>query len=109
MVGCCEWFVLPFCCHSRGLTLLLTDDGKEEQALGAYWVTDGIDRCLVGFLPRHCLRHKEDFHGKLGQVVEMLKTSESPTQRHRSHQNYGVCRLALIDSVRVERVENPNK
>ena len=27
--------------------------GKEETALGVYWVTDGVDHCHVGFLPRH--------------------------------------------------------
>ena len=28
-------------------------DGKEEMAIAVYWVTDGIDRCLVWFLPCH--------------------------------------------------------
>ena len=28
---------------------LLGDQGKEETTIAAYWVTDGIDRCRVGF------------------------------------------------------------
>jgi hypothetical protein len=28
-------------------------DGKEEMAIAAVWVTDGINCCRVGFLKRH--------------------------------------------------------
>jgi hypothetical protein len=27
--------------------------GREEPAIVVYWVTDGIDACRIGFLPRH--------------------------------------------------------
>ena len=54
---------------------LLGDQGKEETAIAAYWVTDGIDRCRVGFLPRDCVKHKLDFDGKLAQVTELLYKS----------------------------------
>ena len=45
----------------------LSGIGQEESAIGAFWVTDGIDRCLVGFLPRHCLAHKGDFDANISQ------------------------------------------
>jgi hypothetical protein len=32
-------------------------DGKEESAVAVFVVSDGIDRCRVGFLPRHLLKH----------------------------------------------------
>lgn len=80
------------------LFLLSTDDGKEETAIGAYWVTDGIDRCLVGFLPRHCIPHKEDFDGQLVQVVDLLWKSDNATERRRSHHNKGCCKAAIISS-----------
>ena len=64
---------------------IVNDAGKEEPAVGVYWVTDGVDRCLVGFLPRHCIFHRKDFDGKLAQVVEFLGSSESPSARQRSH------------------------
>ncbi len=28
-------------------------EGREETAITAYWVTNGVDPCHVGFLPRH--------------------------------------------------------
>ena len=42
---------------------LLNDKNKEETAITAYWVTDGVDRCQVGFLPRFCIKHKSDLTG----------------------------------------------
>ena len=33
--------------------------GKEEIALVVYWVTDGVDCCHGGFLPRHMVKYKE--------------------------------------------------
>ena len=50
---------------------------KEETAIVAYWVTDEVDRCRVGFLPRFCIKHKSDFDMKLAQITELL--SKSPT------------------------------
>jgi hypothetical protein len=32
-------------------------EGKEETAIATIWVTDGIDHCHVGFVPRHMVRH----------------------------------------------------
>ena len=32
-------------------------EGKEEMAIAAIWVNDGIDRCRIGFLPRHMVKH----------------------------------------------------
>ena len=68
-------------------------------AIAAFWVTDGIDRYLVGFMPRHYIPHKKAYDGKLAQVVELLGASDSPTQRRRSKKNHGMCRLALIKAV----------
>ena len=31
--------------------------GIEETAIAANWVSDGIDRCRVGFLQRHLIKH----------------------------------------------------
>ena len=33
--------------------------GNEQTALAVYWVTDGVDQCRVGFLPKHLLKHHE--------------------------------------------------
>ena len=44
-------------------------DGQEETAIACYWVTDGIDRCRVGFLKRHMVKHAGRFNGALVQVT----------------------------------------
>jgi len=44
-------------------------EGKEEMAIAAIWVTDGIDRCRVGFVPRHMVRHTARYDGVLAQVA----------------------------------------
>lgn len=73
---------------------------KEETALSVYWVTDGVDRCKVGFLPRHLVKHKQDYDGKIAQIVEFLETSESPSDRAKSKRNMGVAVAALLEGGR---------
>lgn len=72
--------------------------GKEETALAVYWVTDGVDRCKVGFLPRHLIKHKCEYDGKTAQIVDFLETSESPSDRSKSHRNMGIAIAALLES-----------
>ena len=79
--------------------LILPDFGAEETAVAAYWVTDGIDRCRVGFLPRHMIRRAHVYDGKLVQVVAMLAESENPHQRQYSRHNLGACKAVMIDTV----------
>ena len=70
--------------------------GKEESAIAAYWVTDGIDTCRVGFLPKHCVRHWTLYEGRLAQVTEMYKDNTSPHKRKQDYKNMGCCMAALI-------------
>ena len=76
---------------------IINDEGREKGVITAYWVTDGVDRCRVGFLPRHSICHALDFDGRLVQVVDMFDNAESPAKRRCSHRNRGVCQAALID------------
>ena len=72
--------------------------GKEETALAVYWVTDGEDRCHVGFLRRHMVRHKKKYNGRIAQIVEIFSDkSESPSDRQKFHRNKGCCRAVLLD------------
>ena len=50
---------------------VVNDEGEEEAAIAAHWVTDGVDRCRVGFLDQHCIRHYKRYKGKLAQVVSI--------------------------------------
>jgi hypothetical protein len=76
----------------------MTEDGGEERAIGVFWVTDGIDRCLVGFLPRNCVRNRASYNGRVAQIVEFLNNSEEPADRQRSKEMQGACRAAFLQN-----------
>jgi hypothetical protein len=78
-------------------------DGREESAIAAFHVSDGIDRCRVGFLKRHLLKHWKQYDGVLAQVIEIFSTdSESPTKRSKHHHNKGCCVAAIISELKEE-------
>jgi hypothetical protein len=64
---CCG-LVLELDMVVRFRAIQIAVEGKEESAIAVYWVTDGIDRCLVAFLRRHLVKSKEEYDGKLAQV-----------------------------------------
>jgi hypothetical protein len=71
--------------------------GREETAIAAYHVSDGIDQCLVGFLQRHFVAHAKTFDGVLAQVTEVYSAgSDSPIKRKKWRHNMGCCLAALI-------------
>ena len=47
-------------------------DGHKETAIACIWVTNGIDRCCVGFLKCHMLKHAWRFNGALAQVTKVF-------------------------------------
>jgi hypothetical protein len=76
---------------------IVADDGHEETAVAAYWVSDGVDLCRVGFLPRQFIKHADKFNGKLAQITEFLAMSDSPSCRRLCCHHYrGMCRAAII-------------
>jgi hypothetical protein len=75
---------------------IVADDGHEETAVAAYWVSDGVDLCRVGFLPRQFIKHADKFDGKLAQITKFLAMSESPSCCRLSHRYRGMCRAAII-------------
>ena len=87
--------------------------GKEETAVAAYWITDGVERCKVGFLPRYLLKKKDQYDGKIAQVTEFLEDSTFPHERARSHRGKGICRACLVEMVKTpprkrRRLETPD-
>ena len=48
----------------------------EETVLVVYWVTDGVDRCQIGFTSQHLVKHEDNFDGALAQkrryIVQMI-------------------------------------
>jgi len=77
-------------------------EGKEEMAIAAIWVTDGIDRCRIGFVPRHMVPHAARYDGALAQVTHVF--SDNPeicdtTERRMFFKNKGYGRAAIISTL----------
>jgi hypothetical protein len=83
--------------HTNVFVVLL-DKNYEETAIAAYWITDGVDRCRMGFLPRHCIPRASFFDGHIVQVVALLAQSENSSERQHSRKNRGVAYASIIDS-----------
>ena len=48
-------------------------EGEIETAVSVYWVTDSVERCRVGFLPRFMVvKHANKVNGLLAQVTEVF-------------------------------------
>ena len=74
-------------------------NGREQSAVGVYWVSDGVDRCLVGFLHRHQVKHLNKLEGALCQVTEVYsENSDSPTKWHKHKKNFGCAIAAIVSS-----------
>ena len=75
-------------------------DGKEETVIACYWVTNGIERCCVGFLKRHMVKHAWRFDGALVQVTKVFSTDPCHcdlVERKMYHHDHG-CTLGTIVS-----------
>jgi hypothetical protein len=81
-------------------------NGEEESAIAVYLLSDGIDRCRVGSLPRHLLKHWKRYDGVLARIVDVYsKDSASPTNRRKFHHNKGCCVAAIISSLSDDSVK----
>ncbi len=76
-------------------------DGREETAIAAVWVTDGIHRCRVGFLKRHMVCHAVRYDGALAQVTCVLSGSCDSAERCMNHHNGGGCLATIISCLPV--------
>ena len=89
-------------------------EGMEETAIACIWVTDGVDRCRVGFLMRHMVAHAMRYDGALAQVTRVYSgdSAECNTaERRMFHAKRGCCDATIISCLPVadkkdrERVE----
>ena len=84
--------------------LLMKGKKLEETAVTVNWVTDVVDRCHVGFLPRAYALEEAIYNGVLCQVMEVFsKKDPSCAIREKWHKNKGFAR-AMVISVLNERV-----
>ena len=82
--------------------LQLMVEGKEETIIAAIWVTDGVDCCRCGFVPRHMVKHAARYDRALAQVTRVL--SDDPetcnsAERRMFHKNKGFCLAAIISTL----------
>ena len=73
---------------------------KEETALTVNWVSDGIERCRVGFLPKAYVPHAKLWDGVLCQVV-FVGSADDPSSvvRRKCHHYCGYARVAVISAL----------
>ena len=86
--------------HLRKIQLMV--EGKEETAIVAIWVMDGIDRCRVGFVPRHLVRHAAQYNGALAQVPRVFSSDPDTcdsTERRLFFKNKGYCHATIISNL----------
>jgi hypothetical protein len=72
---------------------------KEKTAITVNWVSDGIDRCHVGFLLRTFVVQGSVWDGVLCQVVEVFqKDDPSKLCRAKWHENKRFVHVAVIST-----------
>ena len=70
-------------------------NGHEQSVVGVYWVSDGVDRCLVGYLHRHQVKHLNKLEGALCQVTEVYSDN---SDSHKHKKNFGRTIAAIVSS-----------
>ena len=72
---------------------------QEPSAIAAFWVSDGIDRCRVGYLPKAYVKNWKQYDGALVQVIEVYSAdSDSLTKHQKFHRNHGLAVAVIISS-----------
>ena len=74
-------------------------EGRIEVVISVFWVTDSIERCRVGFLPRFLVPLADDLNGLLAQVSEVYDESHSSSAiRKKVHHNHGYCEVTILSN-----------
>jgi hypothetical protein len=83
----------------RLLKVQVLVDGCEETTIACIWVMDGVDRCCVGFLMRHMVKHAARYDRALVQVTRVFSGDEkecSREERQMYHAKRGFCYVTII-------------
>jgi hypothetical protein len=98
--GTCVKMTMLLMSHFSIVAHFLTfSSGANQHAtvLGAYWVTEGADRCLVGRVSDEFKDFFNQLEGRIAQVVEIYSRSASPKKMRYSTLHDGVCHAILVD------------
>ena len=83
--------------HLRKVQVLI--DQQEQSAIAAFWVSDGVDRCRIGYLPKVYVKNWKQYDGTLVQAVEVYSgDSDSSTKLQKFHRNHGLALGVIISS-----------
>ena len=86
---------------------LCKGEADKTAGIGVFHVTGGMDACCVGFHRRHMLCYKDEYDGRLAQIIKVFnEKSKSPSDRAKHYWNKGCCRAVLIEA---EYRESPVK
>ncbi len=77
-------------------TVQLVVGGKEEKAIEVVWVTEGMDRCRVGFLPCHMVRHATCYNEALAQVTRIFNGNPADCSS-KERRAYHISLLVRVD------------
>jgi hypothetical protein len=96
--------------HTNLMVQIVNAFGKEETALAAYHLSDGINQCHVGFLQCHFVSHALTFDDALvAQVTEGITNDHSPIKRKKCQYNMVYCLTLLISDFGGRKMEKPQK
>ena len=79
-------------------------EGREETEIAVVWVNDEMDRCRVGLLPRHMVKHAACYDGSLAQVNRVFSLDQTCcnlAERRMHHHNTGCCLARIISCLPV--------
>ena len=72
---------------------------QEQSAIAAFWASDGIDCCCIGYLPKSYVKNWKQYDGALVQVVRVYSgDSDSPMKCQKFHRNHGLAMAVIISS-----------
>ena len=70
-------------------------------------MSDSVDRCLVGLLHRHQVKHLNKLEGALCQVTEVYSdNSDSPTKQNKHTNKFGCAIAAIVSNNEPNKVWN---
>ena len=87
-------FFSNFFSHSSFRTAVLNNYAT---VIAAVWVTDGIDRCIIGHVDPAAIKHAERLEGRLCQVTNFFLKSTSTAKNEYSSVHNGVIIAQIID------------
>ena len=72
---------------------------QEQSTIAVFWVSDGIDCCHIGYLPKAYVKNWKQYDGALVQVIEVYSAdSDSPMKSQKYHRNHGLAMAMIISS-----------